>query len=1046
MPCPDSLDAARSLLRSLADDPGQNEAARIRQLVARLRQLLPDPADGPMVDAFAAGTEVALHTAPTAASSSTHGRADTLHGDLIVEFKRDLPAGLAVATLELRRYTAACWSSQGLHAARLCVGTDVLRWRLWRPVPLRPHGPWSEADVHLDPLLELDLSAADDDAAEQLITLLRRVVVQEPRLPLSAENVRRMFGAASGLFARGTSAIEALLAGDHPSLTLARELWTDRARYGLETADSYASYAAHAWLILLSRTIVAASVASGELGRDQLRAVLDGSFFDARLPGVEQLVEHDLFGWTTQPAFAPQLLPVLADLAGAVSRFELGATPAEDVLGLLFAELMPEEARIMLGQARTPRALAEQLAHAVLVPLAVDAPVLETAAGSGSILVALLRQRRAALEAAGLAPDAVLRTIADTVVAMDVDPVAVALAKANWVLLLRDLLVDAAAPVRVPVFQADALFVAARQGDATQILSFDDDRVRVPVPAALLADRGAFDAFVDWARGRAAVLAQQDTADASGIHPAWPRILGSSFTGAMAAQLPALTTAAQALVGALAAAMLANRDGVWAFVLRNRYGPTMLAGRFAAIVANPPWLTVSRLPVAPYRLELERLMDHHGVHPQAESAHHLEVATPFLIHAVEHFLQPGGRFAFVMPWSVADAGHHEPFRRALHEGRLSPRLEQLWDLRPVPGLFEVLSCVLVGQRGGSPEPRYLGWHQLDAPPDRSEPLELSTRGKRSRWGPPPDRKFAAATHHAYPRRFEQGADLMPRTAVFVAPRLELPGLEVPVATDPREVANRNAKVLKGRCFEGRVGRRYLWHTVTSNALLPFVIASGALPVVAMPFAQLTGRPAPVLDDELLDLGERATQRFFAAVDAAIRAEQPRGKPLRERLDFRGKLRKQRWADAPLLVHMGAGGAKPCAAIQRGVADHPLPFVADQTTYVMRPRDEAEAHYAVGVINSQAMILRIRDFQARGMFGARHVHKLPLYELPPWDPSDPRHQAVSQLSAACEQAAIAAMDARLADTTSSLAARRGRLQKAIAPQLAALDAAVQELLA
>jgi len=1045
MPSREAHSAAIDLLRSLADSPGQNEAARIRQLTARLRQMLPLQTDGPMVDAFAAGTEVALHTAPTAASASTHGRADTLHGDVIVEFKRDLPGGLAVATLELRRYVAARWSSQGLGGARLAVATDVLRWKVWRPRPMKPQGPWSEADVELVLDGELDARAADDTAAAALITLLRRIVVQEPRLPLSAENVRRMFGASSRVHQHGVEALLALVDGEHASLTLARELWTDRARYGLADGNDHASYAAHAWLILLSRGLVAATLTRGRLDHDQARAVLSGAFFDRRLPCIEQFVEHDLFGWTAQPPFTEPLLPVMVELLEALARFDLDDTPAEDVLGLLFAELMPAEARLMLGQARTPRPLAERLAQALLDGLDPEAPVLEAAVGSGSILVALLRHRRAALEAQGLPPDRVAELLATTVVGMDVDPVAVALAKANWVLTLRDLLAHATGPLRVPVFQADALFVARSHDHQRQVLSFDNDRVQVAVPSALLRQRTAFDRFVEWARQRAELLAATGSADASDIHPAWARILGHSFDDALTAQAPALTTAAQVLVGALAQAMLDGRDGVWAFVLRNRYGPTLLAGRFAGLVANPPWLTVSRLPEAPYRQELERLLHHHHIHPQAESAHHQEVATPFLVHTVQHFLQPGGRFAFVMPWSVADAGHHQPFRDALHHGQLTPRLHELWDLRGVPDLFAVLPCVLVGQRGGAPQPRYRRWTTLDQPPGAGEPLELHTRAKRSRWGAPPDQKFADASHHAYPHRFEQGADLMPRTAVFVAPSLDAAGAEIPVATDPREVSNRNAKVLRGRRFEGRVARRFLWRTVTSSTLLPFVVTSAVLPVVAIPFERVAGRPTVVGDGDMLDQGEASSRRFFAAIDAAIRDEQPKGKALRARLDFRGKLQKQRWASAPLLVHMGAGGSKPCAAIQRGVADHPMPFVADQTTYVMRPRDEAEAHYVVGVINSTAMIVRIRDFQARGAFGARHVHKLPLYEIPPWNPTDPQHRAVSRLSAACEQAAAAALDPKLMDTTSSLGARRSRLQARIAPQLEALEAAVGALL-
>lgn len=1045
MPPDLALTAARDLLQGLVDDPTQNEAARIRQLVARLRAMLPEPDAGPMIDAFAAGTEVSLRTLPTAASTSTQGRADTLHGDAVVEFKRDVLADAALAQLELRRYIAATWSAHGVQAARLAVATDVVQWQIWTPRAARPDGPWTEADVQLEPAGLWDLTAADDNAATGLIDVVRRVVVQAPRFTLTAETIRRLFGRTSDVRRRGLAALRDLLGQRHNALDLSRELWTERARYGLASTDPDAAYATHAWLTLFSRVLVAATLSPGQhLTDEQLRGVVDGSTFELLLPGVERFVEHDLFGWMTEAPFVDALVPLARDQLRALARVDLSRTASEDVLGLLFAEVIPEDARLLLGQARTPRALAERVVEAALDGLPPDAPVLEAAVGSGSLLVALLRHRRAALEDQGHASQQVLQTLADSIVAMDVDPVAVVLAKANWVLCLRDLVQAAVAPVQLPVFHADALFVARRDADNGAELSFDDGRVCVPVPVSLLDDRTAFDGFVAFARERAALLAERGDPDASAVTPRWSQVLGQAFGPDLQADANALTDAARALVGALAQAILDDRDGVWAYVLRNRYGPTLLAGAFRAVVANPPWLTLSRLTDTPYLDELKDLSRRHGIAPQAESAHHLEVATPFLLHAVEHFLQPNGRFAFVMPWSVADAGHHDRFRRAMNASDLPAQLHALWDLRPVPDLFDVLACVMVGGTHSVSTPRLLTWSDLSSGPDHDEALELHERGDRSRWGAPVKGAFAQATYSVYPKRFAQGADLMPRTAVFVTPSGDLTRAVVPVQTDPREVANRNNKVLKDRSFAGRVASHLLWRTVTSNTLLPFVVTPDALLVVAMPFTLRGQHPVVVSDDELLDQGASSSQRFFASVDQAIRAAQPKGKLLRERLDVRGKLTKQRYVGAPLLVHMGAGGSKPCAALQVLDGSEVLPFAADQTTYVMRPRDAAEGHYVVGVINSQAMRDRIRDFQARGLFGERHVHKLPLHEIPPWDPTDATHRAIAAASQACATAAQAALTDAMQDTTRSLAARRKELQQAIAAPLADLEAAMKGL--
>lgn len=113
--------------------------------------------------------------------------------------------------------------------------------------------------------------------------------------------------------------------------------------------------------------------------------------------------------------------------------------------------------------------------------------------------------------------------------------------------------------------------------------------------------------------------------------------------------------------------------------------------------------------------------------------------------------------------------------------------------------------------------------------------------------------------------------------------------------------------------------------------------------------------------------------------------------------MRGKITQQSYINKEFLVHCGAGGSIPCAAIQRNHKDSPYPFIADQTTYVYGTDSEEEALYLIGMINSTYVNEIIRPFQARGLFGERHIHKLIYKVIPKFNQANPLHQQIVDLS-------------------------------------------------
>src|SRR5690606_22383318 len=76
-------------------------------------------------------------------------------------------------------------------------------------------------------------------------------------------------------------------------------------------------------------------------------------------------------------------------------------------------------------------------------------------------------------------------------------------------------------------------------------------------------------------------------------------------------------------------------NGIWAFILRNNYRPSLVAGQFNGLVSNPPWLALSKIADNPYKGTLKTIAAHMRIKPEGASFLHLEMATIFLLKSVE---------------------------------------------------------------------------------------------------------------------------------------------------------------------------------------------------------------------------------------------------------------------------------------------------------------------------------------------------------------------------------------------------------------------------
>ncbi len=669
--------------------------------------------------------------------------------------------------------------------------------------------------------------------------------------------------------------------------------------------------------------------------------------------------------------------------------------------------------------------------------------LVDVCCGSGTIVAEALKSAR---EKMGLEGMAELR---DVITGFDIDPLAVCLAKTTWVITLASEIKAATTAIDIPIYHADSLFAATPVSKTLPLLEGGQgievtlDGVAISLPTSLVQPNNAviFDRILDWglseardaqATGRVPTLSQEDVAIF--LEGASTATEGNTMDSVLQREL---VPAVRELVQRMVDLAVAGRNGIWAFVLRNTYRPALLAGQFNGLVSNPPWLTLSALADNPYRNMLKARAIAYNVRPIGESVLHLELGTIHLLHAVDRYLSVGASIACLLPRSIMNGKHQERFRkhRFLESQRAVPlRIAGVWDVEE--GTFKIPSVAVVGEKcesvmqcGVTPAGGVVGQGGFIA-----RDLVVAPEGYgRTAWMiGNPGTDPVQPTGETITRVPQQGADLMPRTAVCVE-ALDGDGVEYRVAT-PSEATRwgftvKKSKKLAGASFPGHVAPCFIHRMAQSENLLPFLLGRHRAPI-AIPAKRNSLGDWRILEDvEIRRLGFGYTSRRFETINAALK--DLKSDPLQRGIDMRSKLVKQKFAGEGYVFLSGAGGKRICAAAID--VDEANDLVIDQTLYWTEIEDVAETWYWVGVFNSRAMTDAVLPLNPKGGFGPRHIHTLPYSRIPEYDRSDERHRRISDLAEmiGAKAKSIVANDVYLDDPTRSLQHRRRRLHAKLA---------------
>lgn len=522
----------------------------------------------------------------------------------------------------------------------------------------------------------------------------------------------------------------------------------------------------------------------------------------------------------------------------------------------------------------------------------------------------------------------------------------------------------------------------------------------------------------------------------------------------------------------------AGRDSIWKFILQNTYKPVFLKNRFDIVLGNPPWLTYAAITNGDYQSEIKRLADDYNVTP-ANKANmpHLEIAAVFLAHSINYFLRPSGILAFVLPRSFISADQHDRTRAGQTKG---VKLIGVWDLETVYPLFRVPSCVLLAIQAHAGKfgvpiaasgvsgltftghlPRtHLHWAEaskhLKVGETRWYYSQLAAGNRRSRSALTQSKNEALTGTNAYADDFKQGATVVPRSFYFVETDGALEG-----DSDEDRVLNlrpshsmlRDAKPpWKELAISGRMEARYIFRTAVSKNVLPFSLVN--LPLVVLPIARKTkdGSTHIVLLDhaQLMKRGDRYASRWFARAEELwnenrTATSERNSMSYLDRLDFQRGLTEQDLDARYLVLYTGSATDASAAVVDRQRID--LPFIAEHKTYWCQTRSKDEAYYLCSYLNSGFANERIKDFQSRGLFGPRDIHKtIVKLPFPRFDAKLELHKGLARLGTECSarvEKVLGTSDDLEMDAR-ALGRMRSKVREYLDDQLTEIDVIVEQL--
>ncbi|MEM2372731.1 MAG: N-6 DNA methylase [Thermofilaceae archaeon] len=753
--------------------------------------------------------------------------------------------------------------------------------------------------------------------------------------------------------------------------------------------------------------------------RDALAELESGGIF--RKFGYENFLEGDYFSWYLGE-LDQELAEILAEIARRLADYE-PATPqlepesARDLLKRLYQHLVPRDIRHNLGEYYTPDWLADLLLNEAglsleelgrigredpLKPLQIR--VLDPACGSGTFLVRYIARLRAYAREHFL-DDVLTDYLLNNVVGYDLNPLAVLTARTNYLLMIADLPKRRA--IEIPVYLADSLMVERRTTLVGEFYVLKTVVGEFQIPVKVVEEELLPKILSEVTNALNSRYSKED----------FRRRLKHAFKNLTDEEIGAFTD----FYATLLKLEEEGKNNVWISILRNAFAP-MLKGKFDYVVGNPPWVNWENLPES-YRETSKLLWSQYGlaeVRGRGLGRVKKDLAMLFLARCFDLYLKPGGKHAFLMPFTVFKTQAGAGFRKFLATKTKIHVVHDLVTTYPFEGAVNRTSAIVVEKicelsdlgRGECPDAakmvegnrriKHVVWVSEKAVPTDA-PLEevlktvpmhqmvmapITENDPSSSWMQvtekvlPHVRKVLGSS----PYEAHEGVNVALNQVYYVQVKGKTPDGKLVITNPPEPGQKKRVKQI-----DVVVEPDFVYPLIRGRDVKRWYVDYRGRYVV-VPHDPKTGRP---LQEHAVKVGYPNMYQYFLffkkeLMDRSIHKLWGKGDPFYAIYDIGSYTfapYKVVWKEVS--ARMGAGGFH--VAVAGPVDDRYLGnkvLVPDHTIVLVPMNSEEEAHYLAAVLNSSIIAFVGTYMPVKG---------LENLGIPKFDPNNPIHRELAELS-------------------------------------------------
>ncbi len=958
-----------------------------------------------IVDKISTGAETTILNIPRK-DKYHRGSADTLYNKIIIEFENDLKTSLNHAKEQLSGYLLGKFNSGEGYNFTL-IASDFINWKIYSPdiTCLEKLDSIKEDELILNEIKSVSFTLNGDNT-DDFYFWLDRFLFKTERVKATLKGVEEAFGHQSNVFIECFRELKKWYndAKKFGEVQVAYDEWSKflSIAYGsYEATDE--NFMIHTYLSVFSKMLAYSIITNDELiNDDEMKDIISGEIFNNK--NINNFVENDFFYWVKNERIFKHLKKVFRIIAQEISAFDFKNVD-EDVMKGVYQELIDLDTRHALGEYYTPDWLCERIVNEFNFKN--DAQILDPACGSGSFLRAAIHRMK------HLHPVKPIDELCNQIYGIDIHPLSVQISKTTVLIALGEELLKNKNPIHLNIILANTLLAPDGVKDlfgGQFSLTIDNEQYKLNTQ--ILDDVRLFDEALDICEK----VAEQTHGSKQETKESFEKTLKKIYiNGGLTHQV---IDSYYKIYLALKKVKESGRNSIWKFIIQNLYKPYFLAGKFDYVIGNPPWFTYSSIKNEEYQNILKQIAEKYRVKPdKVANFPHLEIAVIFFAYCCSYFLKDNCKLAFVLPRSIFSADHHDNTRSGKASGF---RLTQIWDLKDVSPLFNVPSCVMIVEKGNNNKKLpvtgldgvvfngRLKTHNCHLPEALNHISETEVKWYFVQQGTATafsmSKKKIQNRINPYRSKFKQGATIVPRTFYFV----ELAQITPPDLVD-RIVYLKTAESIKSDTkepwkkytFKGRMESRFLFRTALSKSILPFSLYKPdmvVLPIIIEEEQKNYKKIKLCSSEEIRHEGCLEASGWFLKAERyweLLRTEKSQKMLLTDRLDYHKGLTVQN-INAPYLVLYNSS-AKDANAVVVKRKDIDLELIVESISYVYFTRNLKEAFYLTSIFNSSVLNEMIKDFQARGLFGPRHVHKkiLDIY-FPEFDNTNKKHLRLAEL--------------------------------------------------